>query len=349
MIQQVRLKEDIREPNRTEVRRVFAFGTHDLAAQSEVHAVTTAASTGQMLRVITDELLVGNSIEEINCRGVVDDDAYDRLPIGATPDDVAGCAAVKDILPETCRGPMAVCMCKLPNGCLSGTDMIPMGQPVGVADLNQDGSADDTRMIAGAVGIECDGLDVPIDLDMSYWNPSGTQQRPAMGGFDALGPAIVIVPRDGLPTNSTCGLKFREDIVDKDGIRLCAPPNGDITQDCTPGDVSAFSFGVEPLILVTSTPEDMQTGVPVTVTIRIASATAGLDPASLAGITITENGAPFTAFTLAYNEMGKLITITHTTPFANDATIVVTVPVTVTDKFGRPLPAPFTVTFTTVP
>ena len=115
-----------------------------------------------------------------------------------------------------------------------------------VADLNQDGSADDTRMIAGAVGIQCGTIDVPIDIDMSYWNPSGNQQKPAMGGFDALGPALVVIPSAGLPTNTECRLRFAPDIVDKQGIQVCAPPGGDVTQNCTPGDVGAFKFTVEP-------------------------------------------------------------------------------------------------------
>ncbi|MGE0549623.1 MAG: Ig-like domain-containing protein [Kofleriaceae bacterium] len=351
MIQQVRLKEDFREPGKPDqIRRVFAFGTHEQAQASEIRPdVTSAAANGQMLRVIMDELLQGNYIEEINCRGVVDSDAYDRLPIGATPDDVAACSTVKDILPETCSGPMAMCICRVPGGCLAGTDPVAEGMPVGVADLNQDGSADDTRMIAGAVGIRCGTIDVPLDLDMSYWNPSGTQQRPAMGGFDALGPALVLVPSQGMPTNLECGLTFSPEIVDKQGNQVCAPPNGDITQDCTPGDLSAFKFRVEPLILQAASPEDMATGVPVNVVIRIASITAGLDMATLGGITVTENGNPFTTFTMTYTASTKLITITPTTNFANGATVVVTVPTSVTDGFGQPLPAPFTLTFTTVP
>ena len=84
MVQQVRLKEDFTAAGQTTAvpRRVFAFGTHPMATDAEAHPVTTAASQGNSLRVIMDELLVGNSLEEIACRQVVDDDAYARVPAG---------------------------------------------------------------------------------------------------------------------------------------------------------------------------------------------------------------------------------------------------------------------------
>jgi hypothetical protein len=348
MIQQVRLVENVRANGTSIQRTVFGFGTHPEATESEMHPVTSAASIRpQKLRVIIDELLVGNYIEEINCREIVDDDAYDRVPVGATPDDVANCAVAQDVLAVRCTGDGAMCICKLPGGC--GPDLIPEGSPVGIADVNQDGGADDTRMIAGAVGIRCNGMDVPIDLDMSYWNPSGNQQKPA-DGFDLLGPAIILVPLNGLPTSSTCQLTLSPEIVDKQDIQVCAPPNGDITQDCTPGDVSAFTFSVEPLIIAeTGTPRQGQTGVSRTSMVRLASLTQDLDVATLTNITMTENGAPYTSFTVMY--MNKVITLTSTAVggWTGGATYVVTVPITVTDVFGQPLPAPFTLTFTTAP
>ena len=118
MIQQVRMREKVLVSGSAVTRDVFAFGTHPMAPDSIVHPVSSAGAIGQQLRVVVDELLVGNYIEEINCRAVVDDDAYDRVPLGATPDDVVACAAVKDILPATCTGSHAMCLCKLPGGCV---------------------------------------------------------------------------------------------------------------------------------------------------------------------------------------------------------------------------------------
>ena len=51
-----------------------------------------------------DELLVGNALEEIACRAVVDDDAFARVPLGATPDDIAKCTVAQDVLKARCIG-----------------------------------------------------------------------------------------------------------------------------------------------------------------------------------------------------------------------------------------------------
>ena len=63
-----------------------------------------------------------------------------------------------------------------------------------------------------------------------------------------------------MPTNVTCGLKFDPNVVDQKMLQICAVPGGrpadctgrladcpEFLADCTPGDVSAFSFGVEAL------------------------------------------------------------------------------------------------------
>ncbi len=353
MLQQVRLTENVTSPGSTTVipRRVFAFGTHPMALEGEQHAVTAASATGQALRIIMDELLVGNYLEEIACRAPIDDDAYGRVPVGATPDDIAKCSVAKDVLPTTCKGPKAVCLCDLDAGCGAGADLTPKGMPVGVLDINQDGSADDTRMIKGAVAFKCGAVDVPISLDMSYWNPSGNQQPPAMGGFEAMGPAIVLTPTNGLPTNIECGLTFSPDVVDKQNIQVCAPPNGDITQDCTPGDTSAFKFKVEPLLISPATFEDNMTGVS-RVDPAILSANAPLDPASVGGITVTEGaGTNYTMFTAAVGTgmMNKTISITWTAVagLAPSTKYTITIPISVKDTFGQPLPAPVVVSFTT--
>src|SRR5690606_14019705 len=145
--------------------------------------------------------------------------------------------------------PRSVCICRRAGGCVredSGA-MVAEGSPLGVRDRNQDGAADELGFIAGAVGIQCGSISVPISTSASYWNPSATPNRPAMGGFDVLGPAIVLVPDGPLPTDLSCGLAFAPEVVDKQGIQVCAPEGGDIAAGCLPGDVSAFRFGVEAL------------------------------------------------------------------------------------------------------
>jgi len=346
MVQQVRMNEEfVDSSGTTNQRRVFGFGTHPMATAEEEHAVTTALATGQDLRIIIDELLVGNNLEEIQCRGVVDTDAFDSVPLGATPDDIAACSVTNDLLKASCKGDHAVCICHNDAGC----GLVAKGEPVGVLDVNQDGAADNTSFKAGAVGIKCGTIDVPIDLDNSYWTPSGDQQVPAAGGFDALGPAIVLVPQGALPTNIACGLTFSADVVDKQGNQVCAPPNGDIHQNCTPGDVSAFTFTTVPLkVNGLGGLSDGDVGVSRVNDIFVTMS-APVDDTTLSNITITEAGNPFTAFTVALVPMKTdQFRISWTTPpLLANTVYAITFPTTLTDKFGQGLPMPVVITFTT--
>ncbi|HEU0034939.1 MAG TPA: Ig-like domain-containing protein [Kofleriaceae bacterium] len=355
MIEQVRLKNrvfDINDPTASTTSTVFAFGTHELALPQDIEPeVKNAVALNNGLRIIVDELLVGNDLEEIQCRNQVDDDAFARVPLGANPDDIARCSAADDVLPSSCTGPTAVCLCQNPNGCLRGTTMIGMGEPVGVQDINQDGATDGRQFVAGSVGIQCGAISVPIDLVNSYWNPSGDQNKPAMGGFDALGPAIVLIPNGtvgdhALPTNIDCELTFNAEIVDKQGISVCAPPGGDVSLPCTPGDVSAFKFKTEALSVAPASWENMATGVSPTDTTAVFSLNSTIDPTRLAQVTVKEGTTNFTNFTIT-NPMPTLIQITWGATLKSNTTYEITFPTGITDKYGQPLPAPAVFTFTT--
>lgn len=358
MIEQVRLVEVYSvDGARDLTRTVFAFGSHPMATPDDEHPVTTAKASGNKLRIIMDELLRGNHLEEIACRAIVDDDVFARVPVGATPDDIARCSVAVDLLPARCPGSdrLSVCLCQNDGGCVNGTkidgtpNLTPRGESVGVLDLNQDGAADNTRFIQGAVSLGCSGIDVPIDLDQSYWTPSGNQQKPAQGGFDVLGPAVVLIPQGALPSNATCGVTFAPEVVDKDGNQVCAPPEGDIAAGCTPGDTSAFSFATEPLSFVGV---GFDRAVPRTASATIV-ANVPLDPATLANITVTEApGTDYTQFTaalvtmpptpnqiaIAWTAVGGLAPLTQYT---------INLPTTVTDTFHRGPPQPVSVVFTT--
>ena len=360
MIRQVRMKEMYLDASGNLNERatpIFAFGTHPQVTSDELaHPVTSAKSIGNKLRIIMDELLVGNYLEEIQCRGQVDDDAYDTVPVGTTPDDIARCAVAKDVLASSCpAGEHAVCICKLDGGC----GETPKGGAVGVNDVNQDGTADDTRFIRGAVGLQCGSVDVPIDIDATYWNPSGDQNVPALGGFDALGPAVVLTPAvpmgamtgtpQFLPTNTTCSLVFASNIVDKQNINVCAPPNGDITGNCTPGDVSAFSFKVEPLGINSglSNLHEGDTGVSRTQTAEIVMS-APVSPATLASITVREGATPFTGFTVTLPFANTLrFTWTGATGLAANTMYTITLGTGLQDLYNQPIPMPQNITFTT--
>jgi hypothetical protein len=355
MIEQVRLVEiySLAGVNGLE-RTVFGFGTHPMATSDDAHPVTSAKAAGNKLRIIMDELLRGNDLEEIECRFPVDDDDFARVPLGATPDDIFRCSAAQDALPSLCPGSnrLSVCLCAKDDGCPTGfkrdgtPSVTPKGESVGVLDRDQDGAADTTRFIPGAVGIACGAIDVPINLGLSHWTPSGNQQAPAPGGFDALGPAVVLVPAGALPTNAECGLTFSSDVVDKDGNQVCAPPDGDIDRSCTPGDVSAFKFTVEPLRFANGS-VITDPGQSRTADLKIA-ALVPLDPASLANITVTEGVATsYTSFTAALSDPNE-ITIQWTPPgLAASTHYTITVPTTVTDAYHQPALQPFTVAFTT--
>lgn len=357
MIEQVRLKEVFTANNIPGLQRtVFGFGTHSDATASDEHPVMTAAASGNRLRIIMDELLRGNFLEEIQCRATIrassdGDGGFGKVPVGDTPDDIARCAAAQDVLPVRCPGSDArsVCICELDGGCLVGTNVtVPKGQSVGVNDLDHDGAADVTQFIPGAAAIRCGTIDVPADTSMSYWNPSGDQQVPAQGGFDALGPAVVLVPKPQLPTSADCTVVFAPSVVDKDGNQVCAPPNGDITAGCTPGDTSAVHFKVEPMGFLPQGISDPGQSRTSPIMLR---APASIDPASIAGITVTEGtSTPFTDFTPSVGTMSStnILTITWGAGGLAAATrYTITIPTTVTDSYHFGPPQPIQISFTT--
>jgi hypothetical protein len=187
---------------------------------------------------------------------------------------------------------------------------------------------------------------VPIDLNQSYWNPSGDQNKPAMGGFDALGPAVVITPEGALPTNQRCQLTFSPEVVDKQNIRVCAPPEGDITKTCTPGDTSAFEFLSQPLTLFNGSFEDGDTGVDRMAPFVLLVASAPLAAGSLGAITVTQAGQPFTGFNVTLPQPA-VIRINWNAPLAPNTTYVIRIATTLTDLYGQPIVMPITYTFTT--
>lgn len=356
MVRQVRMKEvvvDQTTGSPSAPKKVFAFGTHVDAATRDYPAAgpngqITAPPMSNPIRIIMDELLVGNALEEIECRFEIDGtNRFDRVPLGTTPDDIAKCASTKDVLPSACPSTMAtaVCICRNAAGC--GPELIKQGEPVGVLDQNADGAADNTRFIAGAVGIKCGNFDVPLDVDNSYWNPSGDQNKPAMGGFDALGPAIVIAAstEKALPTSTECQLTFANDVVDKQGERVCIPANGDVTAGCTPGDMNAFKFRVDQLRLQ---PSFVNGGTGVSTSQAVAlTANAPIAPGTLTAVTVeTMGGTPVTV-PISLSQPNSIKLDFMMAPLSPMTMYVVKVTTSLTDAFGQPLTQMQTYTFTT--
>ena len=222
--------------------RQLAFGTHgEISPEREDGQVLRAVPFPQNIRIVVDELLLGNHLEEIACA----DGTYSRIPIGATPDDIARCAGPVE-LQDDCEGPLAVCV--------GDTGKI------GILDENSDQVPDDLRMMEEAVQITCGEFSVPIDLQQSFYQPSGNQLLPVSSGVDGLGPAIIVVPRDGLPSGTECGVVFARNVVDKQGNMICASNNLGV---CVPGDTTAIHFAVDTLRLIASDPADQSEGVPL--------------------------------------------------------------------------------------
>jgi hypothetical protein len=358
MIRQVRLSEMYQDASGNLTERlspVFAFGNHpQVTSDDQAHPVSSAKAVSNKLRIIVDELLVGNYLEQVACRAPVSlEGAYDTVPVGATPDDIARCSVAKDALPGSCpaSNERSVCICKLDGGCGEAAK----GEPVGTLDVNQDGAADDTRLMPGSVGLKCGTIDVPINLNQSYWNPSGDQNVPAMGGFDALGPAIVLVPDlapgsgmgvpQFLPTNTECGLVFADTVVDKQDHNVCAPPDGDVTKNCTEGDVSAFKFKVEPMGVRSSNVNNGDTGVPTTGSIDIVLS-APPDLASLTAVTVTQGATPFTGFTVTM-PFPTTMRITWTGTLMSNTMYTISIGTGLTDLYKQAAPMPVSYTFTT--
>ncbi len=378
-IEQIRMLED---PLGSTEATVFGFGWFPGVTEDIAHQVTSASATDQKLRIIMGKLLLGNYLQQVQCTVPVRTDfdgtptAYDMVPVGATPDDVAKCTQ-STVVATTCTGPLATCLCQLDAGC--GPDMIPKGTAVGITDTNNDGAADTMRFTPGAVAIDCTGnasgdhIPVPTDLVNSYWNPSGFQQAPfscAMPPcYDELGPAIVLQPvgvgmpaTPMVPTNSTCHLVFSPDIVDKSNTQVCAAPDGrppecdnvnldqcKLDQACTPGDVSAFSFQTEPLQVAIVDFADGDTGVSRTATVTVQTHNkVPLDPGSIANLTITDSTGAGVAYTVTMTQSNVLkINWTGPTGLAANTMYIITFKTTFADFYHQGLPAPVVVHFTT--
>jgi hypothetical protein len=159
----------------------------------------------------------------------------------------------------------------------------------------------------------------------------------------------VLTPNGPLPTNIACNLAFAPDVVDKSGIQVCAPPNGDIDIGCTPGDLSAFTFSVEALAVTPATFENNAVGISRTDPALIALNTLiDTGAVNLARVTVLEGepGVAFTDFVLALPQP-NVLRFTWTNGLQPNTKYTITFPTTFPDTFGQGLPAERVFTFTT--
>ncbi|HET6610547.1 MAG TPA: hypothetical protein VFG83_01085 [Kofleriaceae bacterium] len=274
MVLQVFANEQVSGANLTDPIETHSeqlmFGDHpgiDQAADDRDFVYATSDAGEQRFQMVFDELLLANNLEEIACA----DGTFDRVPEGATPDDIAACSGTEEERAH-CK---AVCV-----------DHDGIVDMFGQAD-EPDGAADDFRFIDGIVTITCDGVDVPVSIENSFYNPSGNQLISALTGVDSLGPALFIYPDNGLRASSECSIALADSVVDKDHHQACAPAGGDIGKGCTEGDTSLLTFHSEPLTVATvndgsSALENQDLRVIFTVPVT---------PETVAAFTVTSGGA----------------------------------------------------------
>jgi hypothetical protein len=346
MVRQVFVQEKVTTGTTVRERLQLAFGDHpeiplldEDAAFGDDREVLNAVALGtSRLRVVFDELVVGNAIEEIACA----DGTWSIVPPGTTPDDLKDCAGPPESLTRCTKV------------CITGSG------PVGILDANQDGAVDDTRMRGYdgdqlAVSVVCGGVSIPLDRENSYYNPSGNQLLPAVAppsNIMGLGPAVMLVPSQGLRTSSECTVTFRPEVTDKDGNQVCAPPGGDVTASCTPGDTKAITFNSEPLALFRSQPGDGDVGVPLSLgttgdAVISLQMVARIDPASVGAITLEEVGGAAVAIvpTVSVDDPSQ-VTVTVPGGYTAETEYVLTIGTGVTDIFGGAVPQDIVVTFT---
>ncbi len=346
MVAQVLLQEKVKVGAATRIRQGLAFGDNPgiesdpeetLYDDREVTAAV-ARPGSQNIRVVLDELIVGNAIEELACA----DGTFSQIPVGTDPNDIANCAG-PDL--SKCTGPNTVCV---------GAD-----GPIGILDEDEDGASDDFRMIdygGGTLAVEvvCDDVSIPLDQNQSFYNPSGNQQIPAAAGANGLGPALILVPNLGLRTGAECTLVFNDAVVDKDNQQVCAPPGGDfLSGTCSPGDTSKVSWTVEALAVSGNDPVDGQMNVPkVTSGQTFASIllqfNAAIDQDAAEGaISLDCGGSAVTIDTSVSADDPTIVTVQVPGGYPASSDCTITVGTGLEDVFGGPLPSNFVVNFTT--
>ncbi len=328
----------------------LAFGTHGASFfENDDGEVLSAFALGnQEIRIVLDELIRGNSMEEIACK----DGSYSRVPVGTDPDDIADCAGPVDSL------------LNCDTVCLDPSS----GTPIGILDDDEDGAPDRIRMIDYnedpgptavelAVAVTCGGVNIPLDPENSFWSPSGNQTFPSNPrlGFRGLGPAIVLRPVSdiGMRTSSDCSVSFRSDVVDHDGNQICAPTNGDIESDCSGGDTTKIAFRTETLQVVNTIPADGDTDVALGASVFLSvSMNANIEADTITAVTLTADGNPVTIVGNEDNgefvgDDGTLISYKLEDDFLPNTTYVLTIDTTLTDRLGAALPATETITWVT--
>ncbi len=342
MVRQIFMNEKvITASGSSQLRKLqLAFGEHpDPIFEDDDKQVLTAAIRGtQEIRIILDEQIRGNALEEMECAN----GSFSRIPDGTTPDDIADCSGPIDSL-QNCK--IALCV---------DAD----GKPIGVLDANEDGGADNLRMINYGdeanpelgVKIVCGGVSVPLNQNLSFWNPSGNQtisSNPALAA-KGLGPVIVVQPEAGfgMPGGVSCTVEFNDAVTDYEGNKVCAPAGGLVANGCANGDTTQIAFGTEAVAIDRSNPKDGDVNVAVTQRIG-ATFNANMDVATVGAISLTAGGVDVAITATVADDDRASLTVGVEGDLLENTEYVLTIGTGFHDSFGSGLPQEETITFTT--
>lgn len=121
--------------------------------------------------------------------------------------------------------------------------------------LAREGLVASGGLVAGAVGVVCEGAEMNVDPSASSYRAEVNQAAASTSELpDALGPAVVIAIEDALRTDSECKLELAG-VVDDEGLGI--------------SNASAPFFHTEPLLLLDATPVPEAIDVPVDAEIRL--------------------------------------------------------------------------------
>lgn len=190
----------------------LAFGAHpDINNGNPVTPPIAEVTLDSPIRVIFDELLDGQTMEQFKCACWDPDDsgslaAVDNCPAGgqlySDSPDVNSC-----------------------TGCPDSMDT-PEDETGRCEDATQDGTPDDSVLKPGLATVSCDNSGFTTetsDEDSGDYQPSGSLVIPAFSTVDGLGPAFRFHPTFVFyPSEANCTLTMNANstITDKDGVAL---------------------------------------------------------------------------------------------------------------------------------
>lgn len=288
--------------------------------------ISEAVIAGQTMRIIVDELLRGQTVEQFRCACSANDAGDGGCPNGI----------VAALDPTFCDNDPS-------------TDINENGR---FADQNQDRVPDDTLLLPGIVQIECDRASMPWvnGVNEGWYNPSGSQQVPINTNtgnpeWTAIGPAIVLQPA-ALPTGSNCTLSFNQMTMVKTpgGTDMMVPAARDKDGEGVPAP-EGFTFVTEVMKVVGSMPMNNAQNVARDVVPSITF-NAPIAPGSITGVTLTAGGVAVDG-TATVGTDGRSWSFTPVAPLAPATQHTITVTTTLTDSFGAPYPDTVTRVFTT--